>query len=156
MSNKNNTSPDQQIITTRLVNAPRELVYKVWTDPEHIVKWWGPDGFTNTIQSMEVKPGGQWRFIMHGPDGTDYPNLITYKEVIPPARLVYAHGSGEENDAHSFDVTVTFEEQDGQTMLTMTSTFKTKEARDFVVKNYGAIEGARQTLNKLEAYLQQL
>src|SRR5258706_2724536 len=73
-------------------DAPRELVWKVWTEPEHIGMWWGPDGFTTTTHKMEVKAGGVWRFVMHGPDGRDYQNKITFIEVVKPERLVYKHG----------------------------------------------------------------
>lgn len=73
----------------------------MWTDPKHIA-WWGPNGFTNTIHEMNVKPGGVWRFIMHGPDGTDYPNKILFIEVVKPERLVYTHGSDEDNDPNQF------------------------------------------------------
>ena len=67
-------SPDKELTITRVLNAPIDLVWKVWTDPDHIKNWWGPNGFTNTIFEMDVKPGGNWEFIMHGPDGKDYKN----------------------------------------------------------------------------------
>lgn len=144
---------ERQVVITRLLKAPRELVWNAWTNPKHVVNWWGPNGFTNTIHEMEVKPGGVWSFIMHGPDGTDYPNRIVFEEVVKPERLTYSHGSDKDDDPHSFSVTVTFAAQGDQTELTMSSLFKTKEARDFVVKNFGAIEGGKQTINKLEEYL---
>ena len=148
-----NTS-DREIRATRILNAPRELVFEVWTDPAHIVKWWGPNGFTNTIHKMDVRPGGTWDFIMHGPDGTDYPNLIKYVEVVKPERLVFDHGSGQENDPAQFHVTVTFEDLgDERTKLTMVMLFKTAADRDFVVTEYGALDGNKQTMDKLEAYL---
>ncbi len=85
---------DREIVATRLLDAPRELVWEVWTDPKHLAQWWGSNGFANTIHEIEVKPGGVWRFIMHGPDGTDYKNEIVYVEVVKPERLVYDHVSG--------------------------------------------------------------
>jgi hypothetical protein len=75
---------DREIAATRVFAAPRELVWKVWTEPEHVVRWWGPNGFTTTTHSMDVKSGGVWRFVMHGPDGHDYQNKITYLEVVKP------------------------------------------------------------------------
>ncbi len=149
---KSNTA-DREITTSRVFDATRELVWKVWTDPNHIGNWWGPNGFTNTIETMEVKPGGIWKLIMHGPDGTDYPNRITYIEVVKPERLVYKHGSDLEDHPGDFHVTVTFEEENGKTKLTMLSLFKTSAARDEVVEKYGAIEGMNQTLNRLGDYL---
>ena len=77
-------APDE-IVTTRLLNAPRALVFEAWTDPHHVAQWWGPNGFTNTIHEMDVTPGGVWRFVMHGPDGVDYPNRIVYIEVVNPS-----------------------------------------------------------------------
>jgi uncharacterized protein YndB with AHSA1/START domain len=83
---------DREIIITRTFDAPRERVWEAWTDPKQVIKWWGPNGFTNTLFEMDVKPGGVWRHMMHGPDGTDYPNKVVYIEVVKPERLVYSHG----------------------------------------------------------------
>jgi uncharacterized protein YndB with AHSA1/START domain len=145
---------DREIRSTRLLNAPRELVWEVWTKPEHIAKWWGPNGFTNTIHEMEVKVGGVFRLTMHGPDGVDYPNKIVFTKVIKPERLEYTHGD-DENPGH-FEVVVTFAEKGKKTELTMSALFKTKEDRDFVIEKYGALEGNRQTLNRLEDYLSKI
>jgi uncharacterized protein YndB with AHSA1/START domain len=144
---------EREIVITRIFDAPRELVFEAWTNPIHAAQWWGPNGFTNTIQEMDVRPGGVWRFIMHGPDGVDYPNKIVYKDVVKPERLVYAHGGDEENDPGQFQVTVTFDHQGNKTELTMRSLFVSKEERDKVVREYGAIEGGNQTLTRLGEYL---
>jgi uncharacterized protein YndB with AHSA1/START domain len=143
---------DREIVLTRVYDAPRELVFRMFTDPEHVRQWWGPNGFTTTTHTMDVRPGGVWRFVMHGPDGTDYPNLITYAEVARPERLAYQHGSDESEPAH-FEVTVTFQEQDGKTTVTMRSIFPTAAARDHVVEKVGAIEGGKQTLARLADHL---
>jgi len=144
---------NREITITRLINAPQELVFEAWTNPEHVKHWWGPDGFTNTIHEMSVKPGGVWRFMMHGPNGMNFPNKIVFEEVVKPERLVYVHGSEDENDPNIFHVTVTFEKQGNKTYLTMHSLFATAEERDRVVKEYGAVEGGNQTINHLEVYL---
>ncbi len=148
------TTEGRELVTTRLVNAPRELVWEVWTNPEHVVHWWGPDGFTNTIHEMEVKPGGVWRFMMHGPDGTDYPNKIVFTEVVKPERLVYAHSSDDETPAIHFHNTIIFEKQGNKTNIIMTAVFASAEVRDKVVKAANALEGGKQTLRKLEEYIQ--
>jgi len=140
------------IVVTRLVDAPRELVWQAWTEPRHIAQWWGPNGFTNTIHAMEVKPGGVWRFIMHGPDGTDWPNKIVYREVVRPERLVYDHSGEGANDPHRFHVTVTFADKNGMTEIVMASLFPSLAARDAVLK-FGALEGGGQTLDRLADYL---
>ncbi|MDB5109682.1 MAG: ATPase [Mucilaginibacter sp.] len=156
MANKNelvNDTADREIITTRLLNAPRELVFEAFTKPEHVAKWWGPDGFATTTHEMDVKPGGVWRFMMRGPDGTDYPNKIVYIEVVKPERLVYKHTGDDDNEDEYFQVVVTFEAQGDKTNLTMRAIFKTAAELERVVKEHGAIEGAIQTINHLETYL---
>jgi uncharacterized protein YndB with AHSA1/START domain len=139
---------DREIVTTRTFDAPRDLVWEAWTRPEHIVRWWGPNGFTTTIHEMDVKPGGVWRFVMHGPDGVDYPNLIAYREVVKPERLAYSHGPSP-----LFDVNVIFEERRGRTELTMRALFETAAQRDQVIKDFGALEGAKQALARLAEFL---
>jgi len=143
---------DREIVTTRVLNAPRELVYKAWTDPTHVAKWWGPSGFTNTIQEMDVKPGGVWRFMMHGPNGINFPNKIVFIEVIEPELLVYKH-SGEGDDDIVFHVRVTFVADGNKTKLTMHSVFETAAMLKKATEEYHAIEGAQQHVAKLAAYL---
>ncbi|MDD9271642.1 SRPBCC family protein [Paenibacillus sp. GCM10023248] len=143
-----------ELIVTRMFSAPRELVFRTWTDPAHLTNWWGPQGFTLTIHSIDVNPGGVWRYTMHGPDGTDYENKISYIEVIRPETLVYSHGDAEEDE--QFRVTVNFADRDGRTELTMRSLFKSAEDLEYVVKNYGAVEGAKQTLDRLAQELAKL
>jgi uncharacterized protein YndB with AHSA1/START domain len=145
---------DREMVFERVLDAPRELVFEVWTDPNHVGQWWGPDGFTTTTQAMDVRPGGRWRYIMHGPDGTEYPNLIVYIEVVKPERLVYSHGSGEEGDHHSdFQTTVTFEDQAGKTKVTMRGIFPSAEALEYVIKHFKADVGGQQTIARLAEYV---
>ena len=145
------TTTDREIVTRRLIAAPRALVFEAWTDPKHVAHWFGPDGFVTTTHSMEVRPGGVWRFTMRGPDGTDWPNVVTYEQVVPPERLSYLHG--DETEPDMFHTTVTFDDQEGKTALTMRALFKTAAARDFVVRERGAIEGGQQTVSRLEQYV---
>lgn len=149
------STANREVIISRLLNAPRELVFTVWTQPEHLEKWWGPNGFTTTLQNMDVRVGGKLEFMMFGM-GLAFPNVIVYKEVVKPERLVYSHGNGKENDPGEFEVTVTFDDEGGKTRLTMHSVFKTAEARNFVVNEYGAIERGNETVDHLEEYLRQL
>ena len=79
---------DREIVLTRAFAAPRELVWRAWTEPEHFARWMGPDGFTTTVREMDVREGGTSRYTMRGPDGTDYPNRVIYREVVRPERLV--------------------------------------------------------------------
>ena len=110
------------------------------------------DGFTITTHAMDVRPGGVWRFIMHGPDGTTYDNRIDYREVVRPERLVFLHGSVE-NDPEAFDASVTFTDQGGKSLVTMRSVFRTKAQYDQVV-GFGAVELGLQTLRRCAEYLE--
>jgi uncharacterized protein YndB with AHSA1/START domain len=149
--NKPNTA-DREIVITRVFDAPRELVFKAWTDPKHVAQWWGPKGFTTTTYEMDVRPGGVWRFVMHGPDGVDYKNKIIYIEIVKPERLVYSHGGDEEGEPGQFHVTVTFAEQGGKTKLTLRMLFGSAAERG-KAKEMGAIEGANETLERLAEHL---
>ncbi len=135
---------EREIVATRVFAAPRALVFTLWTDPRHIAQWWGPNGFTTTIDEMDVRPGGVWRFVMHGPDGVDYKNKIVYREVVAPDRLVYDHVSGPQ-----FQVTVTFAEQGGKTTVTVRMLFESAADREKVIMQFGALEGLTQTLGRL-------
>ena len=90
--------PDREIVATRLLDAPRDLVFRLWTEPKHIERWWGPNGFTVTTSEMTLLPGGVWRFVLHGPDGTNFHNKIVYDKIVPPERLAgLNHGVGLTN-----------------------------------------------------------
>jgi uncharacterized protein YndB with AHSA1/START domain len=146
---------DREIVISRVFQAPRELVWEAMANPDHVVNWWGPHGFTTTIEVMEVKPGGVWKHVMHGPDGTDYPNHSVFTEIVKPERIVFVHGGSREGGpAVHFVSTWTFDRVDEQqTRVTIRMVFETPEARDLVVKEFGAVEGANQTLARLGEFL---
>ncbi len=146
-------SDPRTMIGTRVFDAPRELVWQVWTDPKHLAQWWGPDGFTTTTSAYDARPGGIWRFVMRGPDGRDYQNRITFDEIVKPERIVYHHGGGDDVEPVQFKVTVTFEDVGGKTKLTMRGVFPSAAERDRVIKEYGADKGMEQTLARLDVYL---
>lgn len=180
------TTAGPELVVSRSLRAPRELVYRAWTNPRHIVQWWGPNGFTTTMIEMDVRVGGLWRFIMHGPDGTDYPNRNVYVEIVPNQRLVFRHAWAQEGWAQEgwdqegsnkegwnkegrekegadepgapgpFLHTVTFDETPDGTNLTMRMVFPSAQERDEIALKFGAVEGANQTLARLDAYLPQM
>jgi uncharacterized protein YndB with AHSA1/START domain len=150
-SGKNNNPGNRELSISRIVNAPRELVWEVWTNPEHIKHWWGPSGFTNTISKMDVKPGGEWEFVMHGPDGTDYKNKHIYKEIVKPVRLVLEHVTGPK-----FVMTVTFEDEGKKTLVNIHSIFESAEQLAEVIKVFKADEGMRQNVDRMESYVNNL
>lgn len=146
--------PANELHFTRTFDAPRELVWKAWTDPKQIVQWWGPKGFTTTTtEKMDVVKGGTWGFVMHGPDGRDYDNRVVYDEVVRGEKLAYHHSDADEDEPVAFHVTVLFSEQDGKTTLAMKMVFPTQKDRDDAIKQYGAEEGAKETLNRLAQHL---
>jgi len=142
------------IIGMRDFDAPRDLVFKSFSDPAPLSQWWGPNGFTTTTHSFDFRPGGVWRFVMHGPDGRDYQNRVTYDEIVPPARIAYRHGGGDDVEPVQFSQTLTFEDiGDGRTRLTWHGQFATAEARARVIKDYGADKGLVQTMARLADYV---
>jgi uncharacterized protein YndB with AHSA1/START domain len=143
-----NRDSAREIVTTRVFDAPREVVFQMWADADHLRQWWGPNGFTTTVQEMDFRPGGTWRFVLHGPDGANYDNEILYGEIVRPALLTYSHLS-----TPHFDVRVTFEEEGERTRLTVRMTFGSAEERDLVAEQFGAVEGLEQTLGRLDEWV---
>jgi len=137
---------DREIVGSRVFNVPRERLFDAWSDPDQLMQWWGPKGFTNTFHEFDMRPGGNWRFVMHGPDGTDYNNHSVFVEVVKPERIVFDHVSGPH-----FQVTATFDEQAGKTLLTFRMAFKSAAECD-KVKSY-AVEANEQNFDRLEAQL---
>ncbi len=145
----------REILTRRVIDAPPELVWQAWTDPARITLWWGPRGFSTTTRSMELRPGGMWLFTMHGPDGTDYPNRIVFKEVEPGKKLTYAQDDGQEPSADSihFQTEVLFENLQGKTLLTLRLVFPSAAAKQRVIDEYGAVQGGVDTVSRLAEHL---
>jgi len=148
MENKKSNTQDRELLITRQLDAPIDLIWEAWTSPEHIASWWGPNGFTNTITKMDLRPGGEWDLVMHGPDGTDYINKSIFREVIPYKKIVYEHVTGPK-----FVATVRFEEQGDQTCITWHMLFETVEEFIRTVKTFKADEGLKQNIEKLGVYL---
>jgi uncharacterized protein YndB with AHSA1/START domain len=146
----------RSIIGMREFDAPRELVFSAFTDPTHLARWWGPNGFTTTTSSFDLRPGGVWRFVMHGPDGRDYQNRITFEEVVRPERLVYRHGGGDDVEPVQLRQTITFEDLGGRTRITWRGDFPSAAKRDRVIKEYKADVGLVQTLARLAEYVKEI
>ncbi len=137
---------DRDVLTTRILDAPRERVFRAWTDPDLLARWWGPEGFTNSFQEFELMPGGQWNFIMHGPGGIHFKNESVFIEVLSPERIVFDHVS-----TPPFRVIVTFAEEGPRTRLGFCMRFRTA-AECEAVKRF-ALEGNEQTFDRLAALL---
>jgi uncharacterized protein YndB with AHSA1/START domain len=143
---------DREIVITRVITAPREVVFEAFTQVRHLSQWWGPDGFTTTTRSFEFRAGGSWDFVMHGPHGTDYQEWITWVEILPPERITLVHGESRD-DPNAFDSVLTFEATGEGTRIVMRTVFPTKAVHDEAVEKYHAIEGGQQTLDNLAAYV---
>ena len=141
------TAP-RAIAASRVFDAPRDVVWRMWTEPDQIAQWWGPKGFSNSIDSMDVRRGGAWTFVMHGPDGRDYENKIVYREVVKPTRIAYDHVTRPR-----FHTTVVFTALGDRTKISMRMLFTTRPLRDRTAKEYGAVEGMHQTLGRLADHL---
>jgi uncharacterized protein YndB with AHSA1/START domain len=143
---------DREILVSRVIDAPRELVFEAFTEVRHLSRWWGPEGFSTTTRSFEFRVGGEWDFVMHGPDGTDYPEWITWTEIVPPERIALLHGAFRD-DPDAFESVLTLASDGAVTRIEMRTLFPTTELRDEAVEKYHAIEGGQQTLGHLAAYV---
>ena len=145
----------REIVISRVIEARRELVFAAFTEVRHLSRWWGPEGFTTTTRSFEFREGGAWDFVMHGPDGTDYSEWITWTEIVPPARIALLHGESRD-DPNAFESTLAFAPHGTATRIVMRTVFPTKQLRDQAVEEYHAIEGGEQTLSNLAAYVAEI
>jgi uncharacterized protein YndB with AHSA1/START domain len=139
-----NNKEGRFIRLTKLLNTPVEKVWEVWSNPEHIKNWWGPNGFTNTITKMDLQPGGEWLLVMHGPDGTDYDNRSVFTEVVANKKIAYEHLSG-----HHFIATIEFEAQGNNTLMHWEMLFPTKEEYHQFVEVYKVGESLQQNIERL-------
>jgi uncharacterized protein YndB with AHSA1/START domain len=152
---------DREILITRVIGAPRELVFEAFTEVRHLSQWWGPEGFTTTTRAFEFRVGGVWDFVLHGPDGTDYQEWISWTEIVVPERIAMVHGESRD-DPNAFESFLTFASEDPAgpdrraTRIEMRTVFPTQELRDEAVDKYHAVEGGRQTLGHLADYVAEL
>lgn len=144
---------DREIVIERLLDAPRELVFEVFTEAEHLARWWGPTGFSVTTFAFDFRVGGVWRFVMHGPDGRDYQNRLVFDVIEPPARLLARHGGGEDLEDVHHELRISLEAKGGKTRLNWRLVFPSVAQRDHVVREYHAVEGGQQTIQRLADYI---
>ena len=165
MGNKNDSTDaqsDREIVITRVFNAPRELVFKAWTEPKHIEKWWGPKGFTTRVTEMDLRPGGQWCYVMIGPDGTEYPGKGVFREIVPPERIVTSDEFGEGIEKvldvdlpQGMVLTIIFEDLEGKTRLTIQIVHQSADDRR-KHEEMGVVAGWNSSLDCLDEYLAKL
>jgi uncharacterized protein YndB with AHSA1/START domain len=152
---KSGDTSDREIVIAREFAAPREMVWEAMTNPKHVANWWGPRGFTMTIEKMDFRVGGVWQHVMRGPDGVKYPNHSVFTEIVTPEKIVFSHGGKREGGPGvSFESTWSFEKlATDKTRVTIRMVFPSATDRAFVVKEFGAIEGGKQTLERLGEFL---
>jgi uncharacterized protein YndB with AHSA1/START domain len=143
-------SADIGIVSTRIFAVPRDLLFEMFSNPDHLVHWWGPNGFTNSFHEFDLRPGGAWRFVMHGPDGTEYQMAKDFLEVVKPERIVLLHLQ----EGHNFQMTMTFEDTPGGSRLTWRMLFEDPEEN---TRLRGVIsEANEQNFDRLGEYLGKL
>ena len=147
------TPSDREIVITRVVDAPRSLVFEAITAPEHVPHWYGPRGWSLPVCQIDLRPGGAWRYVLRGPEGTEMGMRGVFQEITPPERLVTTE-SFNDYPGESLN-TLVLTEQDGQTTITVTVLYESKEIRDAVLAS-GMQEGASETYDRLVEYLREL
>lgn len=140
------TTSDQEFLNQRLFDAPRKRVFRAFSDPNHLARWWGPKGFRNTFETFEFHAGGSWRIVMHGPDGKDYRNVSVFREIRVPERIVFEHVHG-----HHFWMLITLEEKGPKTLLRWRQVFDTAAEVGRIAAVVG--DANEQNLDRLEAEL---
>ena len=140
------SAADRELVTSRVIDAPRERVFRAFGDPAELARWWGPNGFTSTSHEFDLRPGGRWRFVMHGPDGANYPNESVFVEVVPPERVVFQHESGPR-----FQMTITFSSEGAGTRVGWRQLFDTTAECRRVARF--AVDANEQNLDRLAAHL---
>ncbi len=150
MSSPSAEPAELEVVSSRVFAATRELVFEAFANPAHLVHWWGPKGFTNTFHQFDLRPGGAWRFVMHGPDGTDYQQAKDFVEVVAPERIVYQHSQ----PMHNFQMTMTFAEHPGGMMLTWRMLFEASPHNENL-KSFIPTAN-EENFDRLEAYLEKL
>ena len=145
---------DREIVLSRVINAPRDLVFSAWADPRHLPQWFGPAGFKIETKSIDIRVGGEWRFDMIAPDGKRWNNRVQFRRIERPKLIEFDHGADKDNDPGTFRTTITFDEQgDGKTVITLRQLHPTKAQRDAGI-GFGAVEYGYQTLDKLARHVE--
>lgn len=145
---------DRELIVTRVINATPQRVFEAFADPKQMPHWWGPTGFTTTIHTYDVRPGGESRYTMHGPDGRDWPNRARYIEVIPGEKLTYWLDDGDDAKEMHMHATVTFQAEAGGTRVTLKMVVATAAIRETLIREVNALEGGKQTLGRLAEWVE--
>lgn len=138
------------LVTTREINAPVTRVWDAWRDPEKIAKWWGPAGFHSTVRELDLREGGRFDVVMHGPDGTDYPNLYLFDRVDEGKLLIYTNVGSEQFGLAAFQSVFVTESTGDRTRVTLTARFASEQDKRKHVEEFQAVRGSEELLQRLE------
>jgi uncharacterized protein YndB with AHSA1/START domain len=144
----------REVVFSRLIAAPVDLVWEIWSDLRHLHEWFGPAGFTTTTEEFAFAPGGVWRFTMHGPDGTDYPTRIVFRTIEPKTRIVYTNDWDLAGALLDFTVVVDFVAEGARTRLSLHMTFADEAAMRTAVERYGVLRGGVETFERIARYVE--
>jgi len=137
------------LITSAEIDSPRKAVWEAWNSPDKVAKWWGPDGFISTVEELELREGGKFHVVMHGPDGVDYPNVYIFDKVEKPSQLIYTNEGSKQFGLAPFQSVVDLKEDNGKTKVTLKMRFTTQEEKDKHVNQFHADVGSQQLLERL-------
>ena len=146
---------DRTIVIERVIDAPRSVVWKAFTDPEQLPLWWGPEGYSCETSEIDIREGGVWRFTMCGPNGVEYKNRITFNKITPEAQIAYTTDDDGTSDQPAFDSVARFEARGNKTVFTLRMRFDSAAIRKSM-EDFGAVEGGHSTIDCLENHLQTL
>ncbi|MEX1023009.1 MAG: SRPBCC domain-containing protein [Dehalococcoidia bacterium] len=148
---------DRELALERVFDAPRELVFKAWTEPERLLQWWGPRSYPTVVCTVDLRPGGVWHYCMRSAEGDEAWGRAEYREIVPPERLVYVDAFSDAEGSvipPETVITLTFEEQDGKTLMKSHSLYASAEEMQQVI-GMGMVEGISETFDRLDEYLAQ-
>jgi uncharacterized protein YndB with AHSA1/START domain len=146
---------DRELLITHIINAPREHVWEAWTDVKKLAFWWGANGYSTTVETMDLKPGGLWKLVMRSPEGHDYSNKSIFVEVVENERIVYSNAGGKRGGPPiHFEATWTFKKAGEKTEIIVHLQFASGRERDMAAKQYRLRESMTETLGRLGDYLE--
>jgi uncharacterized protein YndB with AHSA1/START domain len=154
MGMRESRNPERELVITRIIDAPRELVFQAWTDPKHLSQWWGPNGFTNPVCEIDLKPGGALRIVMRAPNGMEVTMIGVFQEIVPPERLVFTNNAEDAQGKRLLEglTTVTLTEEGGKTKLTLQT--RAVGLVDYAAQMLEGMEaGWTQSLERLDTHL---
>jgi uncharacterized protein YndB with AHSA1/START domain len=137
------------LVTSKEINATPQQIWDAWNDPEKVAKWWGPAGFKSTVDELDIRDGGKFKVVMHGPDGVDYPNVYIFNKVNKPRQLIYTNEGSEQFGLAPFQTVVDLDESGNNTKVSLKMRFTSEEEKQKHIQQFHADDGSRELLERL-------